>query len=212
MSTRVLGFVGVECYDLIIYIARVYKQLGKKVLIVDNSTLQSLSHCITGLIETNDGNPIDFGGITAVKRLKDLLSGFDFIIVYTGRHSHPIIEYATDIYLVTDYQKHNIEQLLSTPLDDDDEPVTIFRDRVTSKITPETVLSILSSHGFNTQKVYHLDDSTEDLASKVLCQYNHFDHFKKVSRSITQFITDVVSLDFDEKEVTKALKQAARRW
>lgn len=212
MLTKVLSFTGVECYDLILYIARVYKQLGKQVLIVDNSVSQSLSFCVPGLVDAKAGTPVDFGGITATKHIVAPPASFDFILIYTGKHSHEIMDYADRIFLVTDYQKHNIEQLLETELADDEEPVVIFRDRVTSKITPDTIMARFTSNGFNVQTIQYLEDTTEDLASKVLCQYNTFDQFKRVSSSVKDLIIKVVSEDFDEKEVTKALKQAARRW
>lgn len=212
MSTKVLSFTGVECYDLILYIARVYKQLDKQVLLVDNSTSQSLSHCVPGLVDVNAGTPVDFGGMTATKHIVAPPSNFDFVLIYTGKNAHEIMDYADEIFLVTDYQKHNVAQLLNTELAEDEEPAVIFRDRVTSKITPDTIMAKFTSCGFNVKTLYALEDTTEDLASKVLCQYNTFDQFRKVSPSIKDLIIKVISEDFEEKEVTKALKQAARRW
>lgn len=206
-----MGFVGIESYDLIIYLAMTMQALNTSVLLIDNSYDQSLAECIPGLPEANDGEPVDYRGITTTKWLTELPDNYDYVLVYFGKNTEFGLEDVTEVYLVTDYQKHNVNFLKSVELAEDNYPFLVVRDRVASKITPESIRIELEELGIPSESLLALEDTPADLNLKVMCQYNSLSGLAKVSDGIREFINVALSEDYDKAAVKAAFKVVTRR-
>lgn len=206
-----IAFVGVESYDLMIYLAKTIDALNASVLLVDNSIDQSLTACIPGLEMNNPGEPVDYNGITAVKSLEEIPEDFDYVLIYYGKDESADLSFVNEVCLVTDYQKHNVQFLMDVQLDDEIYPFLIVRDRVASKITPESIYYELEELEIDREALIIIEDSADDLNTKVMCQYNSLKGIGKVSDSIKNFIIAILSEEYDEAAVKAAFKLVARR-
>ena len=206
-----MSFIGCECYDLILYLAKTLNALGASVLIIDNSDDRSLSTCIPTLDSVDLGQPVDYNnGITTVRGLEDVPNNFEYVLIYHGKDTLADLSQSNEVFLVTDYQKHNVEFLQQVELDDDNYPLLVIRDRVSSKITPASIQEKLSKFEVDPNDVLVIDDTNEDLQCKVLCQYNTHVGFQNVSASIKEFIYTALS-EYDRKSIKGAIRLASTR-
>ncbi len=206
-----MGFIGIESYDLMIYLAMTMQALNCSVLLIDNSHELSLAECIPGLPEATNASPVDYRGITTVKGLNELPDNYDYVLVYFGKDIAQGLENVNEVYMVTDYQKHNVNFLRSVELTEDNYPFLVVRDRVASKVTPESIHLELEELSIPSESVLTIEDSSYDLNLKVMCQYNSLSGLAKVSDSIKEFIRVALSEDYSEAEIRAAFKIVTRR-
>lgn len=206
-----MGFIGIESYDLIIYLALTMQALNASVLVIDNSDDGSFAECIPGLPETASCEPVDFHGITTVKDMYVLPDNYDYVIVYFGKNVTDLIGDLNEIYLVTDYQKHNVNFLKSIELFEGNYPLLLVRDRVASKVTPESIRLELEELEIPSESMVALEDSPTDLNLKVMCQYHSLTGMSKVSESVKEFLRLALSEDYEESAIKAAFKVASRR-
>lgn len=211
MTKDTMSFIGCECYDLILYLAKTLNALGASVLIIDNSDDHSLSTCIPTLDSVGLGQPVDYNnGITTVRGLEDVPDNFEYVLIYHGKDTLADLSQSNEVFLVTDYQKHNVEFLQQVELDDDNYPLLVIRDRVSSKITPASIQEKLLKFEVDPNDVLVIDDTNDDLQCKVLCQYNAHVGFLNVSTSIKEFIYTALS-EYDRKSIKGAIRLASTR-
>lgn len=211
---RLSGFVGIESYDLIWYLTKVARTMGKQVLLVDNSTDYSLAFSIPGLMEAPIGTLFDYNGVSAVVCDNSFQSvwedQFDYIFVYFGKNTSRFADECDEIFLVTDYQKHNIEFIKNVQLQEDQFAFLVIRDRISSKITPGYVQYEMSNRRFQSSEVILIEDTLEDLENKVLLQHNAVKKLKRFSQSIQEFIITVLGADDEVHTIKTAIKMLRR--
>lgn len=206
MSTSIIGFAGIECYDLMLYLGRTLNELGLQVLMSDSSSNRALQHCVP-VVEEWETTPIHYNGLDFVIDLIEPPEGYDIILIDFGKSQQQFSSNCNEIFMVTDYQKHNIQWVADCSLPEDIPVTVILRDRISTKITPSAVAV---SVGLPEDCIIHVEDSAEDLEAKVLCQYNSRFAFHKVSKDIKDFIVKFTEGGWTTREVLKAMKSAAR--
>ena len=212
MTNDVMSFVGSECYDLILYLAKTLNALNVQVLIIDNAEDRSLATCIPDLEDAPLGEPVDYdNGITVVRGLQVIPDNFNYVLIYHGQDPYVDLSGSNEVFLVTDYQKHNVEFLEAIELAEDNYPFLIVRDRVSSKITTKSIQAQLEKFEIDPKDVLTIDDTDADLQCKVLCQYNTVVNFQSTSPSMKEFMYTALSEGFDRKTIKDAIKRAARR-
>lgn len=210
LNNAIFSFIGVECYDILIYMARYLADHGSRVLLVDNSESKSLAVCVPGGYTAPSKSVIDYGGVTLVKDLETLpVSKFDVILAYYGRHGKNVSQNSSEVFAVLDYQKHSALSILDTVLPEDVPVTMIFRDQAFTKITEDAVVAYLEENGFRADASLYLEDPDTDVENRVLCQYNFFQPFDTISESMQSLLCDL--LEVDVKELKGYLKSTARR-
>lgn len=211
---KVFGFIGIESYDIMYYLASTLTKLHMSVLMVDNSDDKSLAYSVPNFDDFAKLGIISYVGVDiavdlSAEQLQE--SSYDYVLVYFGfSRRNAEIALCSEVYLVTDLQLHNIFRLSRVELSEDAYVFLVVRDRYCSKMSPELVLDSLKQYVIDKDNIIYLDDSAEDLNAKILCQYNSKITFKKVSKSIIGFVTKVLCVDFSEKDIVEAFKIAAR--
>lgn len=217
MADNVIGFVGVEKYEIILYLSRILHHLNLKVLLVDLSESEALYSCIPIPKDMrNKENKIDYRGIDFIKnenKLYDLQGNYDVILIDFGFNSYSnILSQCNRILLFTDLQLHNIERIKNMKIQTVAEMSLILKEFINCKITPEFITTQIG-YNIDKEQVYVFHNDIIDMKYKIHSQYDDCFHFKKLSRSYKQFLKDVIFelvINIDLKTYRKAYKKAGR--
>lgn len=201
---KVLGFVGVESYDVILTLAVLLRKLNLSVALQDLSFDRSLSYSIPGMCDNGDVNDVcEWCDMLVAGKDYDF-PDTDYLLIYAGRNLDAV-QSCDEIYAVTDQQKHNIEMVKGLHLMDDQYPVVIYRHFQT-KIKKSYVAYELKCLMLADDALLEINDSEQAIESRVAIQYNVDKCIRNVNRDILNVCKFIVATDFSEKQVESAVK------
>lgn len=207
---KISGFVGIESYDLILLLAQAIKMTGTPVTIADVSYDRSLQYAVPDL--TSD-TTTQFSDITYLSQ-KDLSlpqATGSYLLIYFGKNPvQGLLQKCSDVFLVTDYQKHNISFIRELQLPEEAYRFLIIRYKITNKITPDYVCYELKDLGIEQDAIFSFDDSPQDLGNQILLQYNADKTVHKVSQEILNCIACALSGDYEDDTIKRIVKQFRR--
>lgn len=216
MMAYVSGFVGTDCYDLLHYLSRVCRVLGRKALLIDCSDRKALSYSIDNSMVPNE-EIVDCHGVDFINGLKniDLLSKYDYTFIDFGLNvNHPGIAECDSIYVVSDFQKHTIAPLQKLVVDKEQVLGLVAREYVGTKVKPEAILSQLPNLKFG-QNIWVIPQAASNTACCLLTQYDSIFRFDKVTSEIKEFLFDFYVEDLDilkmkESDLKRVIKKASK--
>lgn len=216
MANNVLGYFGIENYEIILYLARILNKLGRKILLIDYSFTDNLTVCIPIPVGLNafDDVVTYFGVDFTRKELDaDLINVYDDILINFGfNYNINAAQSCTRIVYSTDLQKHNIEKLISIPNIEKAEKSLLIKDAVDSKVNQAYILDRLQKD-INKEKVYVFDQDVIDTKYKILAQYDTLFEFRKITRAVKDYLKNTIRElcpCTTEKERKEAYKIAER--
>ncbi|MGN0243130.1 MAG: hypothetical protein ACI4CT_03600 [Lachnospiraceae bacterium] len=212
MSNRIMGFVGIEKYDIMLYLSRILYHLGQRVLLLDQSMEHGLRYSIpeTGFCE---GRIVDYRGIDFGMNLpmEVYISEYDYILADFGFNlEHQDIVLCTEIYIVSDMQLHHIKSLSQLHLMNTQNRYLILKDRIPYKVRDEYVYEELGPLMLNENNSYSVYMNERDYQSRLNCQYDDSVPLKNVSKHIKNLLYDILLLDFDKSKIDIAYYLAER--
>lgn len=207
---------------MLLYIAKIFTCLDKKVLVIDLSAEGKLRYNIPyskNLMTDNfiSHQNIDFlldqYGLDANENYKD--SDYDVVIMDYGYNKEIVNDDPGLIYLVTDIERYSVEKLMSLveKLKGKNEFVKIYRNLIDCKINEKYVDNLLKlpeESKVIAGYVFHLTDS--DYKCTILSQHENSFKFKDVSKGYKKMFADIVeeTFDIDAKVVGKAILKAEK--
>ena len=196
--SKVLGFCGIESYDIVHLLSRTMAGLGKTVACVDYSDDGALACTVPFGLSTGDEavyyDVTIRNAANTEEALTDEYSQYDYLIFYFGKTIKPVaLAACEEVYLVTDYQKHNINFLKNVVLLDAQYRTVIYRNRVEAKIDLRYVMNELQPLDVDDDTFLYVEDSQQDYDNMVLLH------------------VAILSIDFVSAEIVKSLKQLTRR-
>lgn len=212
MANNVVAFIGIESFDIILYLSRILCQLGRNVLIADHTDQRALTHSIPQMQgidpETNiiTYRHVDF----TAQRINSILANqYDDILIDCGCNGIGFdpelitcIIYVTDLYgfhlvrisALDDYSHIGIKQKL------------LVREVVATKYTAEDIVNRINKRiNSNMISVLYRDDL--DYQNGVLCQNNQYFSFLRISRTFRKYLLrEVYSLypQLSKKQIKSA--------
>lgn len=216
MANNIVGFMGIENYEIIMYVSRILNNLGKKVLMVDYSETGSLAACVPVPVGLNAKDDIiDFRRTDFTMKIisSDILNEYDDILINFGFNvSDDILDACNHLVFITDQQKQNIENIAALPKVEinDTRKQMVIKDSVESKINQAYILKELKNVVFD-DNVYVLDQDENNTISKLLVQYDVKFGFRKVSKALKNYLKDTVKslyTELSDKELNRAYKLA----
>lgn len=208
--TSIIGFVGYDSYDLILYLATVLTEMGQRVIVSDSSDLRALSLCIPSLEDWEDG-PVEYFGIEFVQDLQEEPEDFDWLFIDFGWSGGEQEFQCDELYYVTDYKQHNMLGLLDHLVEYESVLGILLRDKIDSKVTAQSVASELGLEDLPEESLYEVNEQAPDLMAQMLCQHNSGIPIRMISENMKGFICDFLADYWDRKSVMNAIKTAARR-
>ncbi|MEY8333254.1 hypothetical protein AALB53_09120 [Lachnospiraceae bacterium 47-T17] len=212
MSSKVFGFIGIESYDLVHALGSVITALGCNAILVDNSEDGALACTVP--YGMDNGTVVNYYGVDVARFIDadEFRDEYEYIILYLGADCEDgSAQDCDEVYLVTDYQKHNIQKLLNVSLKDEQCRYLIYRDRIAAKIDLSYLQEVLSPLGINDETSYMITESQNDYDNMVMLQYDSVVPKFSVSQSAQELITDILNVDFNSKNILAAIKSLSRR-
>lgn len=192
MENKMIGFLGAEKYDILLYLSRILYRLNKKVLLVDYAENRALTYCvpvprvITIQKECIHYQGIDFLVEPAYTELMEVKNQYDIILVDFGFQVYSkLLSECGQIYLCMDQQLHNMMQL--RPIQQMEELTSrcylLFRQIYDCKIGSNYLLEELGLPLKERQVFAYYQDSM-DMKYCIDSQYNHTFQFAHISRGL----------------------------
>lgn len=211
MSTKpqIIGFLGMDAYDLILHLAKYLTYLGQRVLLTDYSKYGRLSFCIPAPVSLSPKERITYMNIDFIRHKEELSykDEYNYILMDFGWESgHPAIKNCDLLYIITDLQQQNIEHILNMKLTGS--TVYILLKNFLHINNSSTMKAYLDENHFDYKNCYLYPSTETDLENMVMLQYNHDIQIKKSTRQFKKIIDIILidNLEFKEKEVLKIRK------
>lgn len=208
-NTKIIGFAGIECYDLMVCLGKTINRLGCSCILVDNSDDLSLA-CVYQ-DELSEGEIMAIGMMQIARNLhlaENELEQYNYVLVYFGFNSQ---EFAAcdEIYCVSDFQQHNIRRIAKFDLGEVCR-FLVVREGVCSNLSAAFLVESLPNLRISQNSVFEIAESDEDLVAKIMMHHSVKLHFAKASSGIRDFVVQVLNVDFADREIRKAFKLASK--
>jgi len=214
MANKVVGYLGLDNYENIFYLARILYHLDKKVLLVEHS--ESLSLQLSVPIPKNldcEKTVITYRGIDFTSQIVNdqMLAEYDAVIISYGfGQRFEDLGLCSNIIVVTDLHSHNtyrIQRLFSAYFSTIEVEISLhIKDIVDCKITPETITkNTTQTVPFDHISILYHD--TQDLKNALLCQYNSIFKFTKVTKQLKNYLWNEI-IDWYPEIESKVIKKA----
>jgi len=224
MSSIKLGFFGSQKVEILLYLARIYKNLNLKVLVVDASLEQNLKFSVPNSLNLNE---IEYRDIKyyierdSINMIKsDDYSDFDYVLMDFGFNYSLVSELATcnQIFLITDFNKFNvyrIKKFVEKIIENNDELklVRIFIDYISGSIKKKYIDHLIFSGNEDIIiDKYEFPLLEKEIQNKYSSQYMDIFKINKISKELASFLKDIIfeTTQKKEKEIDNAFKLARK--
>lgn len=206
----IIGFVGIEKYDIIIDLTLILRKLDKKVAIFDLSESKAISYTVPYGLEPGaaDLKGADvFSDTEAMAQVSD----YDYVFIDFGFDVYnDYIAMCKEIYIITDFQMQNCKRLLNLDLGNNQARYLVLRYTDANK-------HLLSSIGSDFTKLYITKNNTvklegylADLDRMLTLQYESIIRFKKISENMLYLLTMILADTVEEAELKGAIRALQR--
>ena len=217
MDNKIIGFVGIDKYEILLYLSRILYHLNKKVLLADFSETRSLTESIPipeVLCESN--TYLDYRGIDFVKGqnyIFDMYRNYDYVLIDFGFNHEALSEiYCDHLIYITDLQLHHAKGLGRLKALGSPKSYIIIKDVFHCKVTPDIILSEIKLKTI-IENIYIIEQDGLDIKFKIYSQYNQTFYFDKLSKSMKTFLKDILyqfDENFSKSYIQSAYKKAER--
>ncbi len=218
MKNNVIGFVGIDNFDNILYLSRILLKLGKKVLMIDHSESNSLMYSIPKPSDSCSNKEIityrrvDF---TCMPLCKEMLEEYEDILINFGcNKSQEDMFQCSRIIFTTDLFVHHQERVtdLIRYLSDEIHKELLIKDVIEVKITPDHVLDRME-HLIPKEEVSILYRDELDYENSLLIHNNGIVRFYRLSRQRRNYLISEIKRfhpNLNQKQINHAYRQAKR--
>ncbi len=210
LKSRVVGFVGLDVQDTVLYLSRIFYHMGKKVLMVDYSESRALYYSIPlipgldiySMIEEYRGMYFTCGKIG-----KKELEAFDAVLIFFGFTERIELQLCSHLVYTTDYEKNHLERLM-----------LLKQEGV---VFTQLVYRNTGKHPWKTPKLYEVrvceeslyycNDNRREQKLRRQCQYNDSYGFHGISAAFRKYLLDTVKAVFPEEATGKEFAESFHR-
>ena len=219
MALTKLGFFGEVQWDTLIYLARIYKNLGLKVGLLDASLEKKLAYFLPKDLSIE---AIDYNEMTHFLSYFEGydVTAFDVLLVNIGFNSQEIqrLFNSDHHYLMTSYKRQSIEvsqNLLKTieKVQEDFSYHRIFTDYISSQIKKKFIHFELSkSHNLEVKNTYYLEINEKVLKGRLALQHKAIKKTIKLPKDYYQLYQEIIleTTDMSKKSIKKAYKNSRK--
>lgn len=209
---RIVGFVGVDVQDTILYLSRILLHMGKKVLMVDHSISEALLSSIP-LIPEYDvyHGKAEYRGtfFTCDKVSEKDLDEYDVILLFLGFEISNDLELCTHVIYTTDDEKNHMDKLMKTGMKSGDYRQLVLRN-VSLKNKYRTEAATVGT--VREECCYVRNDNRTEKKLRADCQYRNSFSFRGISAGYKKYLRDTIEalypFETAKKEFIKIYKKA----
>lgn len=190
MANNIIVYVGIENFDLVLYLSRILAKLGRKVLVMEYCDI-GVFDCIipkpAGIDSTKE--PITYRHVDFAKSpiTEDMKRYYDDILITFG-FNNPGNLACSRIVIVTDLYLHNITRLKPCLLESNCQDKSfLIRNIVNVNINPK----IMQEHfGSQVEKdnLSLINYDENDISNAILCQHNQSIRFLNISNEMKKYL------------------------
>lgn len=193
-NKTIVGFIGIDNYDIIMYLAKIFSKLNSRVLLLDYSLNQSLTVCIPHPKDLSSLDEfIDYGGIdfTRTRDIKpNKISNYDYVLINYGLYNIEDVSYCSHLIITSDIQRHHLDIVSKLTIDDDKLLQIVIKDVYDGVMTGERALKMICKEHID--KGYILYQDPFDLRNRTIFQEAMYPPLKKVSGALKTYLINTV--------------------
>lgn len=227
-NCSVVGFIGIDKFEYIMYLSRVIYHLGKKILMVDCSDTGALTASVPFPKEVKN-SVIEYRGIMfldgrntenkdpygrKVANLQNLMKDYECILIDYGYNTDMDgLKTCDRIVCVTDQQLHNIRRVSGIGNLKEVRKCLIIKDYVNCNVTPKYIVSELKIDNLAAGQTYIVYQDETDAKCRINCQYDGVFRFHKLSiqaKNVVKGLLKDLLPEVTKKELDKAYKKAEK--
>lgn len=222
-NCSVMGFLGMDKYEYIMYLSRVLYHLGKKVLMVDCSESGALASCMLypesikneiieyrGVMFLDSRNSMDMDPYRELEN-ESHSNEYDYILIDYGFHVNGNgLKSCDHLVYVMDQQAHNIRRLSNLIHLKDIKSNLIIKNVINSSITAKYIISEMNLEHLSTKQTYVVYEDELDANCRMNCQYDGVFRFVKISSQSKNVIKGLV-VELLPKIMRRELKEAYKK-
>lgn len=211
MNSKVIGFVGLDVQDTMLYLSRIFLHMGKRVLLADYSESQALYYSIplvqgmnaqSMLIEYRDTF------FTCVAITEKELREFDVILLFFGFMKRRELELCTHMIYTTDFERNHLEKLPELRGNKKEYIQLVYRNTGRQK---QGGKQFPFAAEIKEDCQYYCNDSSREKRLRRQCQYNDAYGFRGISSGFRRYLYDTVKAVFPEEAMGKEFAASFRR-
>lgn len=208
MKSKIMGFVGVDVQDTILYLSRIFRNMGKRVLMADYSESQALYYSIPfipGMDAYSDmieyRNTYFTCGPLEEKQMKE----FDVVLVFFGFEVCREFQFCTHVIYTTDYEKNHLERLADIRHETAEYQQLVYRNAGQSGRVSKPALKL---DAVREECQYICNDSRREKSLRVQCQYNDNFGFQGISAAFRNYLKETVAAVFPAETKDKSFRRS----
>lgn len=217
MAINIVAYAGILSFDIILYQSRILHQLGRKVLVVDNSDTKALVYSLPHIPGVDTDNSfvtyrcVDF---TTQAVTHAIAKQYDDILIDFG-HNPPQMDLSllTRVVFIVDMFEYNMAKIAESGIFDQvSDKALLIRDATEAKITTEHILSKINKE-IPKDMVYFLYRDDRDFDNCLRCHFNQVTRFTHISQMLQQYLimeTKILYGEIGEKQMRQAYNKARR--
>ncbi len=225
-NCRVIGFLGIDKQEYMMYLSRVLYHLGKKVLLVDYSETGALSSSIPSpkgirntVIESRGVMFLDNRNskeeVPLWQNKADIQDAEnDFALIDYGFCTGAIgLSACEQLVLVTDQQAHNINRLAGLDYLKEMRKSLVIKNVVSCRITRQYIAGELKLEGPASKQTYMIYQDEVDTKCRINSQYDGIFRFAKLSSQSKNMIKGLIVEilpEITKKQLKEAYKKAEK--
>ena len=222
MENRIIGFLGVDKYDMILYLSRIIYRLNQKVLLLDCSENKALTYSVPMpshiLYQESESFTVTYRGVDFAynapatrEQLLEYQGVYDVILIDFGfEKNHQLLQNCSHIIFVMNQKLHNMIRVKENSVPKECKKFLIFYEIYGCKISlyyamEELLLEIPK------EQIFEVTQESVDLKHSIDCQYNEVIRFHKLTKPYQKLLHSIVSYlypEYNTKEKTKAYQKA----
>ncbi len=209
MANNIVAYAGIECFDLILYQARILSKLGRKVLIMENRAAGAFYYTIPrpfgidGEINPVTYRRIDFAVTSLPEGVKE---NYDDIFI-THDFQIPEEEYNRVVFS-TDLLLHHMKMVSSLFIQSKCQNKSLLvRNIIEVNVNTKYLFGQLGKN----ISIDYIDFDELDYENAILCQHNQTMQFVGLSRKTKKFLLKEIGLlcpEVETRAINKAYKAA----
>ena len=201
----IIGFAGIEKYDLIINLALILRKLDKKVAIYDLSESKAICYTVPYGLEPGAADLKGADVFSDVSTLADNKTSYDYILIDFGFDVHnEAVALCKELYIVTDFQMQNYKKLLELELGNNQARYLVLRYTDVNKHLQNSIISEFAKLYVTQNNTFRLESFLEDSMHEGVIR------FKKIPEDVRFFLMTVLADTVEEPALKGAIKALQR--
>ena len=216
MNNRIIGFGGLDVQDTILYLSRIFLQMGKRVLMADYSESRALYYSVPFIPGTDTCSElVEYRGtfFTCRAMNRNELAEFDVSMLFLGFSTGDKLGLCTHIIYTTDGERNHIQRLAELPEHGKGYRQLVFRNAGGRRSKGYFTDCGGKGSGMTVCEMpaYYCNDSIREKKLREQCQYQNKFGFRGLSRSYKNYLKATVQAVFPEEVLTPGFAGCFRR-